>query len=304
MLFYGDPDNTTLSEAVAKGLGVELYYPEIDVFADGEKRVRLAEDVVGKNVVILKSLCTPVDDNVIKLAFTLDAAKRSGAEKAIALIPYLGYSRGDHLFRSGESVSLEVVIKILQANNVDSVALIDPHSIRIPEMFEAPTTDLSALPVFAEKIREIEPDLSKITLVTPDIGGMRRIKMLSEMLDDANYACINKDRDLKTGNITMKGTEGDFKGTCFVVDDMIATGGTIVQAANHLYEVGIKEIYVLATHALLNGNASEKLQNSQAKKVLVADTVPVTKDKAFEKLEVISCSALLIDYIQNLENFG
>jgi ribose-phosphate pyrophosphokinase len=304
MVFYGDPDNTTLSEEVAKGLGVELYYPEIDVFADGEKRVRLAEHVVGKNVVILKSLFTPVDDNVIKLAFTVDAAKRSGGEQVVALVPYLGYSRGDHVFRSGEAVSLEVVIKILQINGVDKISFVDPHSIKIPEMFEIPATDLSALPLFATKIRQIEPDLSKITLVTPDMGGIRRIKILSELLDNANYACINKDRDKKTGDITMSGTEGDFRGTCFVVDDMIATGGTIVQAADFLQKVGINDVYLVATHPLLYGKAVPLLKESKVKGVIVMDTVDVPSEKQFDHLEIISCAPLLIDYIQTLENFS
>lgn len=303
MVFYGDPDNTELSEQVAYGLSTELFYPEIDVFADGEKRVRVAENVVGENVVILKSLFIPVDDNVIKLAFTVDAAKRSGAEQVVALAPYLGYSRGDHVFRSGEAVSLEVVIKILQVNGVDKIAFVDPHSIKIPEMFEIPATDLSALPLFAQKIRQIEPDTSKITLVTPDMGGIRRIKILSEMLDNANYACINKDRDLKTGEITMSGTEGEFRGTCFVVDDMIATGGTIVQAAHFLLEKGIADVYLAATHPLMYGKAVPLLKESKVKGVIVMDTVGIPKEKQFKNLEILSCAPLLVDYVKSLESF-
>lgn len=304
MVFYGDPDNIGLSENVAKALGVELFYPEIDVFADGEKRVRVAEDVVGENVLILKSLFTPVDDNVIKLAFTVDAAKRSGAEQVVALVPYLGYSRGDHVFRSGEAVSLEVVIRILQVNGVDKIAFVDPHSIKIPEMFSIPATSLSALTLFADRIREIEPDTSTITLVSPDMGGIRRIKILSELLDNANYACINKDRDLKTGTISMSGTEGEFQGTCFVVDDMIATGGTIVQAATYLKkEKGITDVYLVATHPLMYGKAVSLLKESEVKGVIVMDTVDIPIEKQFSKLEVISCAPLLATYVQELEKF-
>lgn len=299
MFFYGDPNNPDLSKKVADALYTNLYYPEVTVFPDGEKRIRILEKVVDKKIVVLKSLCPPVDENIMQLAFILDGLKRSGATELSLIVPYFGYSRGDHVFRDGEAVPTEVVVKIIEASRVDKIAFFDPHSIKLPEMFKIPATPLSALSVFAEKIKEIEPAPKKITLVTPDMGGIRRILQLSELLGGVNTATITKERDLHTGNIEISSSEGEFRGTCFIIDDMISTGGTIVQAAAYLFEKDIKKIYLMATHAVFSADATTKLENSKAEKVFVTDSIPVPKEKQFEKLEVLTIAEEITKYLKD-----
>lgn len=288
MVFFGDPSNKSLSEKLAKELDLKLSYPEIHTFPDGEKRVRVLENVVDQKSIVLKSLGVPVHDNLFELALIIDAIKRTGGSEITATVPYIAYQRGDHVFRVGEGVGLEVVIKVIEGSGVDRVLFVDPHSIKLSEMFKIPAMELSALSLFAEKIKEIEPNTKKITLVTPDMGGIRRIKILSGMLNGANYVSITKERDLHTGEIKISSSEGEFKGICFVVDDMISTGGTIVQAADFLFEKGIRDIYLMATHPVFVGNAIKKLKNSKAEKIFVTDSIPIPKEKRFEKLETLT----------------
>src|SRR5579863_10485444 len=162
------------------------------IFPDGERRVKLNADVVEEDTIVIQSTSTPVDQNYIELFFIIDALKRSGAHSITAVIPYLGYQRQDHVFRDGEVVSLDVMIRFLESLKVDKVIAFDLHSIKIPELFHIPVVHLSALPIFAERIKskafnklsDDREDLLKDTiLVSPDMGGLRRIEQMSQMLD-------------------------------------------------------------------------------------------------------------------------
>lgn len=299
MFFYGDLANTDLSEKLSQKLGLKLSYPEVHTFQDGEKRVRILENVVDQRTIVLKSLGPPVHENLFEFTLTIDAIKRTGGSEVIAIAPYIAYQRGDHVFRTGEGVGLEIVIKLIEGCGVDKILFVDPHSIKLSEMFHIKAVALSALSLFAEKIKEIEPNLKNITLVSPDAGGIRRIKQLSELLEGANYAVITKDRDLHTGNIKISKTEGKFRGICFVVDDMYSTGGTSAKAAEYLFDKGIKEIYLMATHPIFAGDAVNLLQNSKAKKVFTTDSIPVPKEKKFEKLEIISIASVVSEFINS-----
>lgn len=300
MVFFGDPENKSLSEKVAKRLNIKSHYPEVHIFPDKEKRIRILEEVLDEDIILLKSISNPVEENFVEFLFIVDALKRNGARSIYAIISYLGYSRADHVFRLGEAVPLEVLIKIIENSKIDKVMLIDPHSIKTPDEFAIPVADGSALPVFAEKIKELGFKNNEITVVSPDMGGIRRIKILSELLDGAGYATINKDRDLETGKIKDTEIEGELKENCFVVDDMISTGGTIVEACSLLDKKGVKNIYVFATHPILAADAPKILQDSQAKKIFVTDTVPVSKDQKFEKLEILSIDEIIANRIKNI----
>lgn len=300
MIFYGDNANKDLSEKVAHLLGVETFYPEIHVFPDGEKRVRIQQDVLGEEVVVLKSLFMPVDENIMTFAFILDALKRRGVKSISTVVPYVGYCRGDHEFRTGEAVPLEVVIRLIEMSGAQRIAFFDPHSIKFPEMFQIPATALSAVELFAQKIKEIEPNKDNITLITPDMGGKRRLQLLSDHLGGVNCASIQKERDLHTGQIEIRQSKGEFRGTCFIIDDMIATGGTVAQAAIHLSEKGVKDIYLMATHGLLYGNALEVLKKSPARKVIVTDAVGIPEEKKFDRLEILTLASVVARYVKSL----
>lgn len=299
MKIFSGSSNKPLAQNSAKELGIEVSPLEISVFPDGERRIRVVDNIVDEKTVVFQSTSTPPDQNYMELFFIADALKRSGASTVTAVIPYLGYERQDHVFRDGEAVSLEVIVKTLERVGVDKLVAFDLHSIKVPELFTIPVLHLSALDLFAQKIKELGLTENSV-LVSPDMGGIRRIKMLSESLGNMPYATVEKNRDLETGDISDSSMKGDVNGkTAIIVDDMISTGRTIVAAERILLKNGAKNILVFATHAVFSANAPELLENLKAEKVFVTDTILVPKEKRFSKLEVISVSKTIAEGLKN-----
>lgn len=296
MKLFSGSANKPLTEAVAKELNKPLSLIDVHVFPDGERRIRIHDNVVGKRTAVIQPASTPVDTNYMELFFIVDALKRSGAGFVTAVVPYFGYQRQDHVFRDGEAVSLEVVIKILESVGVDKLISIDMHTPRIPSLFGIPVAHLSALPVFAETIRKHHWKTEETVLVSPDMGGIGRIKRLSELLDNMPFVSIEKNRDLATGAVTVEGIEdGQIKDKkrAILVDDMISSGNTIVLGASLLRMQGIEEVIVFATHPIFSVDAPSKLQNSEITRVFVTDTVELSDDKKFPKLEILSMSPII-----------
>lgn len=297
MLLFSGNSNKPLAKKIAEILGLNLGDLEITTFPDNENRVRVVENVVGEDAVVVQSTGITPNLYYIELFLIIDSLKRSGAKSITLVIPYLGYQRQDHIFRDGEAVSLEVIISILEKLGVTKVISFDLHSVRIPELFHVPVIHLSAIPLFAEEIKKM--DLDDAVLVSPDMGGIARIKKISELCGNLPYVSIVKDRDLVTGNIESTTINGEVKKTAIIVDDVISTGDTIVEAVKLLENNGVKDVYVLATHGILAGNASAKLQNSNIKKVIITDTIKVPDNKLFEKLEIISVSNSIAEELRN-----
>jgi ribose-phosphate pyrophosphokinase len=337
---FSGSSNKPLAEKIAKSLDAPFSPLEIFVFPDGERRVKVEDKIVDEETAVVQSTNTPADTNYMELFFIVDALKRSGASKVSAVIPYLGYQRQDHIFRDGEAVSLEVIIETLEAVGVNKIITVDLHSVKIPELFKIPILHLSALELFAEEIEKllalrstqkfsssqhdetfsnnskvrpvsvqsenfVSPragDLkSSFVLVSPDMGGIRRIKILSELLNNAQWATIEKNRDLETGIVTADKIEGDsvYGKTAIIVDDMISTGKTINTACKLLEKQGARDIYVFATHAVFSKEAPEILQNSKAKEIFVTDSVFVPEEKYFPKLKILSIDSLIAGSIKD-----
>ncbi|HZQ29682.1 MAG TPA: ribose-phosphate pyrophosphokinase [Patescibacteria group bacterium] len=287
MKIFSGSSNRPLAEKVAQNLNLKLSPLEIHKFPDGEKRVRVS-DVLEDDVVLIQSTGIPVDENYMELFLILDSLKRSGARSITLVAPYFGYQRQDHMFREGEDVSFKVIVQILESFKVDKVITFDLHSIKIPEFFHIPVVHLTALDLFTER-----PLDKNMVLVSPDMGGIRRIKYLSEKTG-LSFATIEKNRDLKTGKVESSKIEGDVKGkNVAIVDDMISTGGTIRAAVELLKKNGAKRINVFATHAVLAGDASSILENLDVEKVYVTDTIDTPQDKKFSKLEILSVADLI-----------
>lgn len=275
-------------------MNLKLSPVEIFIFPDSERRIRIEDNVVDEDVIIVQTTSPNPNDHFMELFFLVDGAQRSGAKSITAVVPYLGYQRQDHVFRDGEAVSLDVVIKTLEAVGMDKLITFDLHSIKIPQLFKIPIAHLSALPIFAKKIKDLFSDYKNSVLVSPDMGGIRRIKILSELLDNTPFVSIVKDRNLQSGEIesTSFDTE-DFSFTkkakrAIIVDDMISTGRTIVAAVDLLVKNGIKENLVFATHPVFSNGSKDILQNSRLAKVFVTDTIKIPENKKFEKLEILS----------------
>lgn len=301
MKIFSGTSNLSLAEKVAQHLHISLSPLDMHIFPDGEKRIRVVDKVLGEDCIVVQPTSTPVDENYMELFLIVDALKRSGAKSVTAVIPYLGYQRQDHIFREGEAVSLSVVEKTLESVGVSSIIAFDLHSVKTPEIFHVPLYHLSALSLFAKKIEEIYGStLYNTVLVTPDMGGVRRIKILSEMLNNTPYVEIVKNRDVITGEISADKIKGDIREKAVIVDDMISTGLTIKQACKLLKNKGVKEIYVFATHAVFSKNAKKVLEQCDVVKFFVTDTISVLEKNRFKKLEILSVSSLIAQKIRDI----
>lgn len=298
MKIFSGSANKLLAQKIAESLNKSLSPIEIFVFPDGERRVRLEEEVVDQDVVIIQPTTPPVDESYMELFFLIDGAKRSGAKSVTVVIPYLGYQRQDYVFRSGEAVSFQVIVSILENLGVDKVIACDLHTIKIPEFFNVPFVHISALQLFADKIEEFGFGKDDTILVTPDMGGIRRIKIISEMLDGMPYVMVEKNRDLTTGSVEVTAFHGEVTvKKAVIVDDMISSGRTIVNAAKILKEKGIEEMLVFATHPIFSDEASQILQSAPVEKIYVTDTVLIPDKKRFAKLAVLSVAPLIVDHV-------
>lgn len=299
MKVFSGSSNKPLAEKIAKNLNLKLSPVEIFTFPDGERRIRIEENVVNEDVVIVQTTSPNPNDHFMELFFLVDGAQRSGAKSITAVVPYLGYQRQDHVFRDGEAVSLDVVIKTLEAVGMNKLITFDLHSIKIPQLFKIPITHLSALTIFSEKIKELFPDYKNSVLVSPDMGGVRRIKILSEFLDNMPYAAIVKNRNLESGEIESNSFDTEDLSfikkaqRAIIVDDMISTGRTIVAAVDLLIRNGISENFVFATHPVFSNESKEILQDSKLVKVFVTDTIKIPENKKFEKLEILSVEEMI-----------
>lgn len=298
MKIFSGSSNKPLSKKIARAMGQKLSPLEIYLFPDGERRVRVEENIVGVQAVIVQSTSAPVDQNYMELFFIADAVQRSGAEFTTAVVPYLGYQRQDHVFRDGEAVSLEVIVKTLEAVGINWLIAFDLHSVKIPEVFKIPVLHLSALPLFAEEIERRGWKTEDTVLVSPDKGGIRRIKMLSDLLGGMPFSSIEKQRDLATGRVEALGIEGKVTRRAIMVDDMISSGSTMIKAAELLRERGAEEIYVFATHPVFSARAPMLLQDSLIRDIYVTDTVYIPLDKYFPKLTVLSVAEMVAKAIR------
>ena len=296
MKLFSGSANRLLTEGVAKSLNIPLSLIDVHVFPDGERRIRIHDKVSAKKTAIIQTASTPVDTNYMELFFIVDALKKSGAKSITAVVPYFGYQRQDHIFRDGEAVSLEVVIDLLEHIGVNKLVSVDMHSSTIPHMFHIPVAHLSALPLFAEEVKKQKWSTKDTILVSPDKGGLERIKTLSQLLATMPYTAIEKSRDRSTGTITMDTVKDKVlkgKKRAILVDDMISSANTIIMSATLLQMHGIEEVIVFSTHPVFSIDAPTKLQNSPIKKVYVTDTVAITNESLFPKLEILTLAEII-----------
>lgn len=285
MIFSGN-SNLPLAQQITKALGQELGKLEIIRFADSECRVRIEEDVEGKDVFIIQSLSNPVDENLMELLLLIDAVKRAEARKAIAVLPYHGYARQDRMHRPGECISAQVVARLIESAGADKLITVELHNEAILGFFKIPVVHISGLEIFQKEVKKQTDD---VVVITPDAGAIKRAQKFAEGLD-IPLAYIEKKRDLTTPHklISMK-VVGDVKDKiAIVVDDVIVTGGTLVNAAYLLKQKGAKQVIALATHADFVGGADKILQDSPIDKIWVTDTIPVEEKKSLTKLQIFS----------------
>jgi ribose-phosphate pyrophosphokinase len=296
MVFAGR-GNEALSAEITSCLGMPLGKLELSDFANGEIYGRYAESVRGADLFVIQSHCPPVNDRIIEQLILLDAAKRASAKRITAVCPFYAYARQDRKAEGREPITARLLADMLTTAGADRVVTVDLHTGQIQGFFDIPVDHLTAVPVIAEHLaRSVGKD---VTVVAPDAGGGKLARRFANHLGEhgveTDLAFIDKQRPKGKHN-TAEAVEvvGDVVGrSCVLVDDMIDTAGTVVSAANLLVDRGATDVVIAATHGLLSGPAVDRLKNAPVREVIVSNTLPISDDKQFDSLRVMSIAPLL-----------
>lgn len=289
-----------LAKKISELLGVPLTPTVIKNFADGEIYVRVGKGVRGDDIFIIQSLAQPANDNLMELLIMIDALKRSSAGRINLICPYVCYSRQDRRTVSHEAITAKLVANLIMKAGADRLITLDLHADQIQGFYDIPVDHFVGYPLFAKYIKG-KKKYKDIVIVSPDVGGVKRANKMADLLH-APIAIIDKVRK-EHNKAEVAHVVGDVKDkTAVLLDDIIDTGGSICAAAKVIKEYGVKEIIICASHALLNGEAVNKLCESAATKILVLNSVPINKEKRFKKMKVISVAPLLSKIIYRIHN--
>ena len=293
--------NKVLSKNIAKYLKTKLVNSSIRKFSDGELYVEINENIRGNSIFIIQSISSPANDNLMELLLSIDALKRSSAKNITAVIPYFGYARQDRKVVPRTSISAKLVSNLITKAGADRIVTVDLHAGQIQGFFDIPVDNLFSTPIFARHARK-KIKSKKIICVAPDVGGTERARALGKLLN-VGLAIVDKRRP-KPGQSQVMNVIGDVKNqTCIIVDDIIDSGGTIVNAAKALKARGAKEVYVYITHGVLSGDAVKKIKNSVIKNLVITDTIDnVQKTKNVKNIEVLPISGLMGEAIKRISN--
>ena len=301
MKILSGTSNNKLSKDISKKLKSKLVNTNIKRFADGEIYIEINENIRGNSVFVIQSTSTPANDNLMELLLCLDALKRSSAKSITAVIPYFGYARQDRKVAPRTSISAKVVSNLISMAGANRVVTVDLHAGQIQGFFDIPVDNLFTTPLFARFIKKSFKN-KKLICVSPDVGGVQRTRGLATRIK-ADLAIIDKRRPAP-GKSQVMNIIGDVKNkTCIIVDDILDSGGTIVNAVDALKKNGANEVYVFITHAVLSGDAAKKIKNSKIKKLIITDTIDNSqKIKNNNKIEVLSISSLMSEAIKRIAN--
>ncbi len=281
--------NPGLSEEIARGLGVEPARLTISRFADGEIFVRIDENVRGNDVFIVQPTNPPAD-NLMELLLLIDAARRASAARITCVMPYYGYSRQDRKDQPRVAIGAKLVANMIVTAGADRVLGLDFHQHQLQGFFDVPVDHLYAAPVFVSHYRR--KHLHDLVVVAPDVGSAKMARGFAKRLN-GSLAIIDKRRP-RPNESEIVNVVGEVEGRdCLLTDDMIDTAGTVSEAARALKDLGARDVYVCATHALLSGPAVERLSEAPIMEVTVTDTVHIPGEKRFPQLHVLSVGDLL-----------
>ena len=288
--------NRPLAEAIAAKLNTELGGIEVATFSDGEINVHIEETVRGRDLFIIQSTSSPVNDNLMELLIMIDAAKRASAGRITAVIPYFGYARQDRKARSRDPITAKLVANLITAAGADRVLTMDLHAEQIQGFFDIPVDNLLGGPtLYNHFAREGNIDV----VVSPDVGSVKRARKVAEKFG-VPIAIIDKRRP-KANVMEVMNIIGDVRGKkCLMIDDMIDTAGTICQGAQALKDAGATEIYAACTHAVLSGPAVERLEKSAITKLVMLDTVHLPEEKMRDKFSILTTADIFAAAIENV----
>jgi ribose-phosphate pyrophosphokinase len=287
-----------LGEAIARFLGMPLGRAHLARFSDGEIWFQIQDNVRGADVFVVQPTCPPVNENLMELLVMIDAFKRSSATRITAVLPYYGYARQDRKDKPRVPISAKLVADLLSTAGTSRVLTMDLHAPQIQGFFDVPVDHLFAAPVIMDYVAKLK--LPKLTVVSPDAGGVERARAYAKRLE-ATLAIVDKRRE--SPNVAeVHHVVGEVEGrTCLIVDDMVDTAGTLAKVAKALKEAGAGEVLASSSHAVLSGNAIDKIAQSPLSRLIVTDSMPQSEEKLrCEKIVVLSIGELMGKAIRNI----
>ncbi len=300
MVFTGNA-NPRLADDVVGHLKVHLGRAKVGRFSDGEVMVEIMENVRGRDVFVLQSICSPTNDNLMELLVMVDSLKRASAGRVTAAIPYMGYARQDRRPSSARvPISAKVVANMMSSVGVDRVLTMDLHSEQIQGFFDIPVDNIYSSPIMLGDVWKRE--FKNLVVISPDVGGVLRARALAKRLE-SDLAIIDKRRP-RPNVATVMNIIGEVeKRTCVIVDDLVDTANTLCEAATALKERGAERVLAYCTHAVLSGRAVERIAGAALDELVVTDTIPLREDaKACKKIRVLTVSGLLAETMRRISN--
>ena len=296
--FTGNADRV-LAQEIADYLDIPVGDAAVTKFSDGEIMVQINENVRGADVFVLQTACMPVNRHIMELLLMVDALKRASAGRITAVIPYYGYARQDRKVQPRVPISAKLMADLITAAGTNRVLTMDLHAAQIQGFFNIPVDNLYAAPVLLDYVRE-QYNFKNLIIVSPDAGGVERARAFAKNLD-CSIAIIDKRREVANVSQIMNVIgEVESKDT-IILDDMVDTGGTTIQAAAALKEKGAGRVVAACTHAVLSGNAVERVNNSVLEELIVTNTIPLNSKKdECKKLTVLSIASLIGEAIKRI----
>ncbi len=288
--------NPALAEAIASCLSLPLTKAVVRRFADMEIFVEIQENVRGMDVFIIQSTSYPANDHLMELLIITDALRRASARRITAVLPYFGYARQDRKAGGRTPISAKLVSNLITHAGADRVMTLDLHAGQIQGFFDIPTDNLYASPVMVRDIKD-RFDLTNLMVVSPDVGGVVRARGLAKRIN-APLAIIDKRRE-RAGKSEVMNVIGDVKGyTCILIDDIVDSGGTLVNAADALLANGAKEVYAYITHGVLSGGATARIASSKLKELVITDSIqPTEAVRVAHNIRVLSIASLIAEAV-------
>jgi len=295
MLVLGGNANPELARSVAEYLGRELVKAKIGKFPDGEASVKIEEDMRGSDAFVVQPTCLPVNDNLMELLIIIDCLRRTSASRITAVIPYFGYARQDRKAEGRVPITAKLVANLITKAGANRVLTIDLHAAQIQGFFDIPVDELWAAQVFVDHF--MKNPIEDLAVVSPDVGGIKLARAYSKRLG-GELSIVDK-RRISGEKTNAYHLIGDVSGkNVLITDDMIATGGSIADAARIVKEKGANDVYIAATHAVFTGGAVEKLESSPAREIIVTDTIP--RRDSSPKIRSLSVAPLLGEAIMRI----
>jgi len=296
---FSGRSNPALAERIAAYLGLPLGRVQLDNFPDGEVSLKLLEDVRGRDTYVIQSTCPPVNDNLMELLIFIDCLKRASAERITAVIPYFGYARQDRKDEGRVPITAKLAANIITKAGADRVLTVELHAAQIQGFFDIPVDNLSAQPVFSAYFESL--NLEPLTLVSPDVGNAKQARVYADKMG-ASLAIIDKRRTSGSETTTMAIIGNVEDQNVLMIDDMIATAGTVLQACRLVRKHGARRVIVAATHGVLCGPAPERLAEAKIDHLAVTDTIPVPRavQDRLSSLNILTVSELLGEAIRRI----